>query len=379
MASANAVLWLEDRKVHHKEVALNDVLKTATGASKKHPFSLIVDFRKLAKGPGKMTFPEYVDYRLYDRTLFPDDNARLRFLSDKIQWSLCYQCSPREWNAATDDKWISESLLKDSGIRTTQTLAVIGGEPRQYGRTPHLSSLDSFAAFLADQKLPLYAKINGGIASEGLTRIVPLGDGKFDVVGMGAVGADVLFRCLSDSPGAYLLQEELLHHDQMTALCGPRIATIRAISFVIKGEVHTPYTLLKMPAGNNVADNLWREGNMIADLNRDTGEIMRVVRGKGPDTELLEHHPDTGARLLGSKLPDWQAVKQLVHDTALLYAPVKYQSLDIALTNNGPTIVEVNTGSSFTLSQIAKGEGFLSDEVIDLFKRAGAKIDTSKI
>jgi hypothetical protein len=232
---------------------------------------------------------------------------------------------------------------------------------------------------MAGRDAPLFAKVNGGIGSEGATCIRPLADNRFDVAGLGEVGAIELFNALTGAPAPYLLQEELRHHPDMGALFGPRIGTIRAISFVAGGEVHTPITVMKLTAGGNVADNFWRAGNMLADIDRDTGEIRRVVRGKGPSLEILDTHPETGAALAGARMPMWDEVKRLACEVGALYAPVKYQSLDIAITESGPTVVEVNTGSAFNLHQIARGEGFYSDEVIDLFRRCGAKIDTARL
>ena len=134
-----------------------------------------------------------------------------------------------------------------------------------------------------------------------------------------------------------------------------------------------------MPVGDNIADNYWRPGNLVADIDEKTGAIRRVVRGKGPDLETLTHHPDSGALLVGQTLPMWSELMSLVHDTGRLYAPLGYQSLDVTIAKDGPTVVEVNSGSSFMLSQIARGEGFLTDKVLDLFMRAGAQIDTKKL
>ncbi len=378
MAHAS-VLWKNDIQKHRREPDKEAALRSATGAAGKRPLSIMLDYRKIAKGPGKLTFQEYVDYRLYDRVAFPDEDARLRFISERIHWPLCYQCSDRKWDAATEDKWISETLVREAGLATTRTLAVVGGMGRSYGRTPHLGDEATFAAFMAERAAPVFAKINGGIGSEGATRIVPLGDGRYDVAGLGEVGAAAVFRNLTGAPAPYLLQDELKHHTDMAVLFGDRIGTIRAISFVADGVVHTPVTVLKLPAGDNVADNFWRDGNMLADIDRDTGAVRRLVRGKGPSLEILDTHPETGASVAGASLPMWDEVKALIREVGALYAPVKYQSLDIAITEAGPSVVEVNTGSAFNLPQIAQGQGFFSNEILDLFRRCGAKIETTRL
>jgi len=51
------------------------------------------------------------------------------------------------------------------------------------------------------------------------------------------------------------------------------------------------------------ADNYWRGGNLLANLDVETGVIRRVVRGKGVALEELADHPGTGQKLAGLALP----------------------------------------------------------------------------
>jgi hypothetical protein len=91
-----------------------------------------------------------------------------------------------------------------------------------------------------------------------------------------------------------------------------------------------------------------------------TGEIRRVVSGKGLDLKEHDTHPDTGERLVGTRLPMWAELLEVNRSCARAYAAVRYQSLDIALTPEGPCVIEVNSGCSFLLPQIATGRGLLT-------------------
>src|SRR3546814_6489185 len=44
-------------------------------------------------------------------------------------------------------------------------------------------------------------------------------------------------------------------------------------------------TVLKIPAGANIADNFWRAGNMLANIDPEHGTILRVLRGTGRSEE----------------------------------------------------------------------------------------------
>jgi len=137
------------------------------------------------------------------------------------------------------------------------------------------------------------------------------------------------------------------------------------------GHSHAPFAVLKIPSSTNIADNYWRKDNLIADVDFESGVIRRAIRGKGVNLEEIIKHPETGENLVGQVLPDWQEVIQVNKFCAQLFAPLRYQSLDIALSSEGPIVVEVNTGCSFELPQFASGKGFLTDDVRNFFESCG--------
>jgi hypothetical protein len=101
---------------------------------------------------------------------------------------------------------------------------------------------------------------------------------------------------------------------------------------------------------------------MVADVDPETGEVLRVVRGHGLDLEVLTKHPDTREVLTGATLPNWERTRELVLQCATLLPKVRFQGWDVGLCETGPVIVEANTGSSFTLAQIASAKGFMTPE-----------------
>ena len=56
-----------------------------------------------------------------------------------------------------------------------------------------------------------------------------------------------------------------------------------------------------------------------------------------------------------------------------IFAPVRYQSVDVAITPDGPMLIEINTGGAFDLAQLANGRGFLTDEVQEFFRECGVR------
>ena len=129
--------------------------------------------------------------------------------------------------------------------------------------------------------------------------------------------------------------------------------------------------VMKIPTDGNIADNYWRTGNMLGALDKETGEITRVVTGTGPALRELTHHPVTEAELTGLKLPEWHVASALCRRAAMALPGLRTQSWDIALTNRGPVAIEVNWGGDLNLHQLAHGRGILSPTMIAHLKRNG--------
>lgn len=59
----------------------------------------------------------------------------------------------------------------------------------------------------------------------------------------------------------------------------------------------------------------------------------------------------------------------------MTFAPIRYQSTDIAITDAGPVVVELNYGGGFDLPQYASGRGLLTPEVRAFFESFGYDFD----
>lgn len=218
---------------------------------------------------------------------------------------------------------------------------------------------------------PVFAKSNAGLGSFGAFMIAGVDGDRVLLEQSEPMTFDELFQQrIGKRP--FLLQA-FIQNDPVIAAFSKYLATVRVVNMVKPDRVWTPFALLKIPSGQSVADNYWRSGNLLANLDVDTGVIRRVVRGKGVALEELTDHPDTGQKLVGLALPHWHRLRELNEACARLFAPLRYHSLDVALTPEGPVIVEVNIGGSFVLPQIGSGRGLLNDEVLDFFRSCGCR------
>jgi hypothetical protein len=292
-----------------------------------------------------------------------------------LYWPITLKCCDQSYQAITEDKWLSYKFLERFGIRTAKTIAVIDQSLRAFGSDPKITSPSGLKNFLKKtDSYPIFVKLNVGLGSFGAFIITGINETKVLLDQSEPLTYDELFKNVIGER-TYLLQTFIKNHPAIQAF-SPYVATIRLVNLVRSESVVTPFAMFKILASTSIADNYWRKGNMIANVDVESGVIQHIVCGKGINLEEIETHPDTGERLVGQSLPDWREVKSVNDICARLFSPLRYQSLDIALTSQGPVVVEVNIGSSFELPQFASGTGFLTTEVRSFFESCGWKFQS---
>jgi glutathione synthase/RimK-type ligase-like ATP-grasp enzyme len=65
----------------------------------------------------------------------------------------------------------------------------------------------------------------------------------------------------------------------------------------------------------------------------------------------LDTHPDTGAKIVGRKLPLWEETKALAVQAHRAFADRVLVGWDIAIANEGPVVVEGNSSPDLDITQ----------------------------
>ena len=294
-------------------------------------------------------------------------------MSANIHWPLVTPCNNRGWWSVTEDKWLSSVFLEQNGVPIPKTLAVFDRSIREYGNNEKLSDREGLKAFLTAQvNFPIFAKPIGGMWSAGAMRISGCDGTHVFLDGQEPQSHEEFAdKTIGDKP--YIIQECVKPHDFFDGITDA-IATVRCLNIIKDDGLSVPHVLLKLPRQGNIADNFWRPGNLLCVIDPDTGVIQSIVSAENGRRKVLDALPDSERKLIGETLPFWEELKGLNEKVALLHSENHFGSTDIALTANGPTIIEVNNGCAFELMQIATGRGFLTDEMVEFFTSHGAKL-----
>jgi hypothetical protein len=252
------------------------------------------------------------------------------------------------------------------------TLAVIDTcSARRYPGVERLSTPGDLREFVLSQPQgSLFAKTLGGMVGQGAMVIEAADDDTITGSGLGRVSYESFLSDVLEHR-TYMLQRRLESHPDLAPYCSG-IATIRLPAFIREGEVLAPMASLKVPSGDNIACAFWRPENIACGIDPDTGEITRVAGHDGPMTVGLPDHPARPG-LKGLRLPYWTEVRDIHERAVRLFGDVPYQSTDIALTPEGPTLVEINYAGSFDILQNGTGMGLLQPEIRSFFAEHGVR------
>ncbi|MFT6288259.1 MAG: hypothetical protein ACJA09_003018 [Alcanivorax sp.] len=165
----------------------------------------------------------------------------------------------------------------------------------------------------------------------------------------------------------FILQRFLRPHPQLKPIMpGASLGTARLVTLNHQGQISVIFGCIKIPAGNNVADNFvaGSMGNLLADVDLQTGTILKTY---GPD---LDHpgvvrevsiHPDSGVIIPGFVFPHWNAMLDAVITGAQTIPQLGTIGWDIALTEDGPCLIEANSLYACDILQTALGRGLKPD------------------
>ena len=348
-------------------------LRTALAAGRRVG-SILKEVIQLRSGTGKLTPNEYFYYRLWEDRLTARDKAS--FIGKQAQHPMHMACNDTGWYAAAADKLLFQTIMTGAGL-PLPTLLATTGKARSSAEAIALVETAETEAFLRDEtNYPLFIKPVDGKYSLSVMNAdgyEPQAD-RIYLRGAGRRPVEQVAAEMAERKAGYLVQRRLEPDETLQALFGPALWSVRILVLMTQEGPVIHRAVAKIATGENPADNFWRRGNMLGAIDSDTGLITRVVQGAGSDMMVNKPHPDTKRAVVGAEIPHWSAVKDLVATAARVLPGIRTQSWDVALTDAGPVLLEVNFGGDLNLAQIAHGNGVLDDRFTEHLKTCGYRI-----
>jgi hypothetical protein len=167
-----------------------------------------------------------------------------------------------------------------------------------------------------------------------------------------------LARLSADLGRPVLLQRFVRNAAAVADLTPGACCTIRILTMgKPAGAVEILLAFYRMPTGSAPVDN-FALGGLAAPVDVATGRLRRAVP---KDFRVLpfgaDRHPDTGAMIEGRQLPFWSEAVSLVlrGHAAITWKGVPVVGWDVALSDEGPILIEGNNVPCSTANQMIMG------------------------
>jgi hypothetical protein len=200
---------------------------------------LLREIASLRFSDGRLTFDEYLDLKLFDNGLYAgtDKNAFVGFKASQKIW---FQSNYRvDLFALVNNKISADVLFSIHGLPTPPLVAMFHED---VGRQSSLllRNDEELRAFLTQEDhYPLFGKPANGsqsIGSASLDRFDAAYDCVVTTTGR-ALPTDIFIGYVKkNAASGYLFQRRITPHANVREICGQRLATVRLLTIVTKGE-----------------------------------------------------------------------------------------------------------------------------------------------
>ena len=156
--------------------------------------------------------------------------------------------------------------------------------------------------------------------------------------------------------GDYILEEPVIQHQDMV-FGNQSVNTIRVYTTYDK-KIKKGFciaTTLRAGVGDSIIDNS-HAGGLSYEIDMETGIIDS--RGWGHQNAGGLIHPQTHICMMGRKIPHWNKVIDLCEKAAESIPEVPYIGWDVAITENGPILIEGNHDPDIDIMEFVGKYGY---------------------
>jgi len=168
----------------------------------------------------------------------------------------------------------------------------------------------------------------------------------------------------------FIVQEVVRQHPVMSRINPHCLNTIRLITLLTRdNEVKFLAAMLRTGSGTAPVDN-FSLGGIVIKVDIATGRLRGPGFLKGKCAQQVARHPLTGVVFEGLEMPHWNELKESVTEAQKVFSELKSVGWDLAVTPDGPVIIEGNVEWGTTGIQATNG-GLLTPENRALFSQYG--------
>lgn len=270
-----------------------------------------------AQGRTGCTYKEYLIYKFYELTEAEQEKVFVAKFSRKItaKYDVNREFNDMLYNKEKTNIYFSKYLRRPWCVNTKITL-------------------EEFIEKFAESKRVIYKPL-GGNRGRGVEA--------FDV---DRENAAAVFNTLVTYPEG-VVEQYVVQHPEVSSISPDSVNTLRIVTISSNTQNVTAdgkmkdiaYASIRIGGGGSIVDN-FHSGGMVAAIDLETGII--VTDAADGDGNVFEKHPATGTVIKGFKIPFFQEALDLVNEAIDENKIEGYLGWDVAITEDGPVLIEVN-------------------------------------
>jgi hypothetical protein len=293
--------------------------------------------------------------------------------------------NPRNAVTPAWDKMLFAVLCNAYKLRTTEILAIF----KPSGLLPDfvkqkLTDISQFKAFLKQEKGPIFVKPAKGSLGQGTFFISAVdenceqifnkqGDAisfnEFHSKTIGMTGAKHY-----NANAGILLQRPVVQHPAITEFTETDTPSgLRVLVINTGGRLYIHRAIWKIIAPGNISDNFskGKHGNLVSQINLDSGQVSSAVNDYWPNTHYHQQHPVSGLAFSEFVMPLWQQVKEDVLRASSAINSMRAMHWDVIISEEGAVLLELNDIGSTEFLQL-HGKGLIDPALKKAIYETGA-------
>lgn len=263
-------------------------------------------------------------------------------------YNRCAMDKDSHYHILIDDKIIFHDIMTHYGLPVpVRYFTFRGGLFRNGAVIMSDSEVDSIIQSIDDERI-FVKRFTGGAAS-GVSIFTKKEDGIYiDNEGDIVSAAMIRKKYINQD---FFFEKQIIQEPVLSQFNPDTVNTIRVLTY--KDKVIS--AAVRFGGKGSFVDNT-AKGGVAVSLDIKTGKLQSYGMREYDLTHYLEH-PSSHLKFENTLVTQWPEVKALVEKTLKLLPYYNSVGFDVATTNDGPVIIEINTGAGIYLSQMGKNIG----------------------
>lgn len=320
--------------------------------------SIMLDYYKLYRKK-RLLMSEYYEYEFEKCT----KEFRESFLGWAEQGYYLKTLNPVKYYTLARNKYLAHLCLEKAGIPMPKLL----GYYNPYQTHANEDFAKQLLKLQEEKKIPFVIKATESSHGEGVY-VVESVTSDNDIYLNLINGKRITLSKVLTHKDELIVESLIKQTKQFNSFNKTSVNTVRFMTTLYpSGEAKVIATFIKIGRNGAYVDNAGAGGNIDANVDVETGEINKVITFSGfRNTCKTECHPDSGMKLEGTIIENWETIKAKVISYQKAFPFVKAVGWDIAITDEGPIVIEVNDSWDRT-GQLFIQRGW-RNEIKDCFK-----------